>query len=157
MERASGSRQGMWQFEEVWKELAKASKIAAKGPMYFIRGRKSVDIIKTGGEKVSALEIERELLSLPQISEAAVVGLPSDQWGQKVAAVVVLHPEHANSGRGGKQWGVMDMRRALKDKLANYKIPQELKIMHSGLPRNAMGKINKKTLVIEVFGDAAKA
>jgi acyl-CoA synthetase (AMP-forming)/AMP-acid ligase II len=110
-----------------------------KGPMYFIRGRKSVDIIKTGGEKVSALEIERELLSLPQISEAAVVGIASDQWGQKVAAIVVLDPAHANTGKGGKQWGVMDMRRALKDKLVTYKIPQELKVVES-IPRNAMGK-----------------
>jgi acyl-CoA synthetase (AMP-forming)/AMP-acid ligase II len=123
----------------------------AKGPMYFIRGRKSVDIIKTGGEKVSALEIERELLSLPEISEAAVVGLPSEQWGQKVAAVVVLSPAGLTAGRGGKQWAVMDMRRALKDKLANYKIPQELKVVES-LPRNAMGKINKKTLIKDVFG-----
>ncbi|KAL8994113.1 MAG: hypothetical protein Q9188_007162 [Gyalolechia gomerana] len=126
----------------------------AKGPMYFIRGRKSVDIIKSGGEKVSALEIERELLSLPQISEAAVVGITSSQWGQKVAAIVVLHPDHAQSGRGGKTWGVMDMRRALKDRLANYKIPQELTVLES-IPKNAMGKINKKSLVKEVFGDEA--
>ncbi|MCJ1438199.1 hypothetical protein MMC27_007586 [Xylographa pallens] len=129
----------------------------ARGPMYFIRGRKSVDIIKTGGEKVSALEVERELLSLPQISEAAVVGLPSEQWGQKVAAVVVLNPEHATSGKGGKAWSVMDMRRALKDRLANYKIPQELKILQDALPRNAMGKINKKNLVKEVFGDPSSS
>ncbi|KAL9578339.1 MAG: hypothetical protein Q9203_007132 [Teloschistes exilis] len=126
----------------------------AKGPMYFIRGRKSVDIIKSGGEKVSALEIERELLSLPQISEAAVLGVASEQWGQKVAAVVVLEAEHAMTGRGGKQWGVMDMRRALKERLAGYKIPQELKVVE-GIPKNAMGKINKKTLVKEVFGDQA--
>ena len=56
----------------------------ASGPMYFIRGRKSADIIKTGGEKVSALEVERELLSLSQIAEAAVVAVPSGNWGQKV-------------------------------------------------------------------------
>lgn len=73
------------------------------------------------------------------MSEAAVVGLNSEQWGQKVAAVVVLHSEHAHSGRGGKTWGVMDMRRALKDKLANYKIPQELKVVDV-IPKNAMGK-----------------
>ncbi|KAL8921667.1 MAG: hypothetical protein Q9208_005596 [Pyrenodesmia sp. 3 TL-2023] len=126
----------------------------AKGPMYFIRGRKSVDIIKSGGEKVSALEIERELLSLPQISEAAVLGVPSDQWGQKVAAIVVLDPDHKQSGRGGKTWGVMDMRRALKDRLANYKIPQELRVLES-IPKNAMGKVNKKALVKEIFGDEA--
>ncbi|PYI20123.1 AMP-binding enzyme [Aspergillus violaceofuscus CBS 115571] len=125
----------------------------ARGPMYFIQGRRSVDIIKTGGEKVSALEVERELLSLPQIAEAAVVGLPSEQWGQKVAAVVVLNPEAANAGgRNGKPWGAMDMRRALKDRLANYKLPQEMKVLSGPIPRNAMGKVNKKTLVKEVFG-----
>lgn len=112
----------------------------ARGPMYFILGRKSVDIIKTGGEKVSALEIERELLALPQIAEVAVLGLPSDQWGQKVVAVVTLHDDQLLTGRAGKPWGVMDMRRALKDRLVNYKVPQELKIINGGLPRNAMGK-----------------
>ncbi|KAL8948792.1 MAG: hypothetical protein Q9222_005054 [Ikaeria aurantiellina] len=127
----------------------------ARGPMYFIRGRKSVDIIKSGGEKVSALEIERELLSLPQISEAAVLGVSSEQWGQKVAAVIVLNASHAQTGKGGKTWGVMDMRRALKDRLANYKIPQELKVVEE-IPKNAMGKINKKSLIKEVFGEGAR-
>ncbi|KAJ5389052.1 uncharacterized protein N7496_000120 [Penicillium cataractarum] len=122
----------------------------ARGPMYFIQGRKSVDIIKTGGEKVSALEVERELLSLPQISEAAVVGLPSEQWGSKVAAVVVLHPDAHTTGRNGKAWGPMDMRRALNDRLAGYKIPQEMKVLDA-IPRNAMGKVNKKALVKQVF------
>ncbi|PWY78074.1 putative AMP-binding enzyme [Aspergillus sclerotioniger CBS 115572] len=125
----------------------------AKGPMYFIQGRRSVDIIKSGGEKVSALEVERELLSLPQIAEAAAVGLPSDQWGQKVAAIVVLRPEVAKkTGRNGKTWGALDMRRALKDRLASYKMPQEMKVLDGPIPRNAMGKVNKKMLVKEVFG-----
>ncbi|ETI28984.1 hypothetical protein G647_01436 [Cladophialophora carrionii CBS 160.54] len=123
----------------------------AKGPMYFILGRLSVDIIKVGGEKVSALEIERELLSLPEISEAAVVGLPDDKWGQKVAAVVVLS-QKGNLGKGGgKEWGIMDLRRALKDRLAMHKMPVEVRVVQS-IPRNAMGKINKKVLVKDVFG-----
>lgn len=67
------------------------------------------------------------------------MGVTSEQWGQKVAAVVVLDPAHTQTGRGGKTWGVMDMRRALKDKLAGYKIPQELKTIEE-LPKNAMGK-----------------
>ncbi|KAL1967805.1 hypothetical protein VTN77DRAFT_2494 [Rasamsonia byssochlamydoides] len=130
----------------------------ARGPMYFIQGRLSVDIIKTGGEKVSALEVERELLSLPYITEAAVVGLPSEQWGQKVAAVVVLDPEKSQGiGRGGKPWGIIDMRRALKDRLAAYKIPQELKILEGSIPRNAMGKVNKKALVKQVFATDASS
>lgn len=78
-------------------------------------------------------------LSRPQIAEAAVVGLPSEQWGQKVAAILVLRPDAAASGRNGRAWGPMDMRRALKDRLASYKIPQEMKILDS-IPRNAMGK-----------------
>ncbi|KAK3702939.1 hypothetical protein LTR37_014788 [Vermiconidia calcicola] len=124
----------------------------AKGPAFFIHGRKSADIIKTGGEKVSALEIERELLSLPQIEECAVVGLPSEAWGQKVAAVVVLTEVGRSSGKGGRPWSAMDMRRALKEKLVAYKIPQDLKIVDQ-IPRNAMGKVNKKELVGLVFGD----
>lgn len=67
------------------------------------------------------------------------MGLPSEQWGQKVAAVVVLHADAEHAGRKGKPWGPMDMRRALKDRLAAYKIPQEMKVLE-GIPRNAMGK-----------------
>ncbi|KAF2141009.1 uncharacterized protein K452DRAFT_299073 [Aplosporella prunicola CBS 121167] len=126
-----------------------------KGKMYFIQGRKSADIIKSGGEKVSALEVEREMLSLPEVAECAVVALPSEQWGQRVAAVVVLTETGLTAGKGGKRWGPLDMRRALKDKLANYKIPQEMKLVDT-IPRNAMGKINKKTLVQDVFGDRPK-
>ena len=84
-----------------------------------------------------------------------MLGIPSPQWGQKVAAVVVLNPSHASVvDKNGKekQWGVMDMRRALRDRLAGYKIPQEMRVVEV-IPRNAMGKVNKKTLVKEVFGD----
>lgn len=111
----------------------------AKGPMYFILGRLSADIIKVGGEKVSALEVEREMLSIPAIAECAVVGLPSETWGQKVAAVVVLSEQGKTAGKGGKAFGPMDLRRGLKDKLAPFKIPQDLKLVDS-IPRNAMGK-----------------
>ena len=108
----------------------------ATGPMYFIRGRISADIIKSGGEKVSALEVERELLCLPEIEEAAVVAVPSGKWGQKVGVVIIL-----KKGAEGKRgpWGPMDMRRALKERLAAYKIPQLMKVVDE-IPRNAMGK-----------------
>jgi malonyl-CoA/methylmalonyl-CoA synthetase len=93
------------------------------------------------------------MLSLPQVDEVAVVGLPSEAWGQKVAAVVVLSETGKTAGKGGKAWSALDMRRALKDVLANYKIPQEMKVVE-GIPRNAMGKINKKQLVIQIWGEA---
>ncbi|KAK8157174.1 hypothetical protein IWX90DRAFT_489384 [Phyllosticta citrichinensis] len=126
-----------------------------RGKMYFIQGRKSADIIKTGGEKVSALEVEREMLSLPQVAECAVVALPSEQWGQRVAAVVVLTEEGKTAGRDGRPWSPLDMRKALRGRLVNYKMPTEMKVVES-IPRNAMGKINKKTLVADVFAGRPK-
>ncbi|KAF2453849.1 hypothetical protein BDY21DRAFT_387801 [Lineolata rhizophorae] len=130
-----------------------ASGAWARGPLWFILGRRSADIIKTGGEKVSALEVEREMLALPQVAECAVVAVPSPSWGQKVAAVVVLTEEGRTAGKGGRAWSPLDMRRALKERLVNYKIPQDMKIVES-IPRNAMGKINKKTLVKAIFPEA---
>lgn len=124
----------------------------ASGPAYFIQGRRSADIIKSGGEKISALEVERELLSLPIVSECAVVGLPSEAWGQKVAAVVVLSEAGKTSS---EPWGVKEMRRDLKSRLPPYKIPQDLEIVES-IKRNAMGKVNKKDLIGIVFGDGEK-
>ncbi|OAA62056.1 AMP-dependent synthetase/ligase [Niveomyces insectorum RCEF 264] len=117
-----------------------------QGPLYFILGRRSADIIKSGGEKVSALEVERELLSLPMVAEAAVVAVPSGKWGQKVGAVVVLAEDQAAT------WSVLGMRRALKGRLVNYKIPQVLRVVPH-IPRNAMGKINKRQLVAAVFAE----
>ena len=61
-----------------------------KESIIFITGRASVDILKSGGYKISALDIERELLSLPYIAEAMVVGVPDDEFGQRVAAVITL-------------------------------------------------------------------
>ncbi|QPC64391.1 hypothetical protein HYE67_006622 [Fusarium culmorum] len=121
----------------------------AQGPAYFIQGRRSADIIKTGGEKVSALEVEREILSLDQIDECAVVGLPSESWGQKVVAVVVL------SQKGEEKMTLPQLRAALKPRITAYKIPQDLEIVET-LPRNAMGKINKKELINSVFGPVEK-
>jgi malonyl-CoA/methylmalonyl-CoA synthetase len=75
----------------------------------------------------------------PEIDECAVVALPSEAWGQKVAAVVILSEKGKTAGKGGKLFGPMDLRRALKERLANYKIPQEMKVVDV-IPRNAMGK-----------------
>ncbi|KAK3310236.1 uncharacterized protein B0T15DRAFT_517872 [Chaetomium strumarium] len=134
--------------EGAGKSNAPSQKDWTRGDMYFILGRRSADIIKSGGEKVSALEVEREMLALPQVAEVAVLAVPSGKWGQKVGAVVILDKEHVPEGK----WSPLEMRRALKGKLAGYKIPQVLKVVDH-IPRNAMGKINKKMLVKEIFQD----
>jgi malonyl-CoA/methylmalonyl-CoA synthetase len=101
---------------------------------YRILGRTSVDIIKTGGYKVSALEIEEVLRGHPAIQECAVVGVADPEWGERVSAAVELRPGAALDLDGLKAWA--------KEELAPYKIPRALRIV-AALPRNAMGKVTK--------------
>ncbi|KAK9480779.1 hypothetical protein V1514DRAFT_345883 [Lipomyces japonicus] len=110
---------------------------------WWIKGRESMDIIKSGGEKISALEIEREILSLEGIQECAVVGLPSEEWGQSVAVVIVMADGH-------EPIEYLHLKTQLKSRLTGYKIPKERKILDK-IPRNQMGKVNKKTLVKQVW------
>ena len=110
--------------------------------MFKILGRTSVDIIKSGGYKISALDVERVLLSHPDIADVAVVGVDDQTWGQKVAAVVVLNMGRTMDLGMLKEWS--------KDKMAKYWMPTELKILKE-MPRNTMGKVNKKELVKNIF------
>ena len=106
-------------------------------------GRTSVDIIKSGGYKISALDIERHLLAHPHIAECAVVGVPDLTWGQQVAAIVVLKPDCALTLAELRDWS--------RDQMASYVIPTQLKVVGE-IPRNVMGKVNKKQLLGQVFG-----
>ncbi len=115
-----------------------------EGDIYHIMGRTSVDIIKSGGYKLSALEIERSLLSHEEIVECAVIAIPDVTWGQQVAAVLVLKPWSGLTLATLRQWA--------KDKMASYKIPSQVKMVEV-IPKNVMGKVNKKQLVKEFFGD----
>lgn len=112
--------------------------------VYGIMGRTSVDIIKSGGYKISALDVERRILSHPAISQCAIVGLPDMTWGQRVAAVVVLTQDSQN-------FDIRKLREWAKDKMAPYIVPTEMKVLPE-IPKNAMGKVNKKSLVRDVFG-----
>lgn len=101
---------------------------------YRIMGRLSVDIIKSGGYKLSALEIEAALLEHPHIAECAVIGLPDDTWGEAVSAAVVL--------KEGTTLDLASLREFCKERLSVYKVPQRLLVVNE-LPRNAMGKVTK--------------
>ncbi|MCY3758823.1 MAG: long-chain fatty acid--CoA ligase, partial [Acidobacteria bacterium] len=104
---------------------------------YRILGRQRVDISKTGGYKVSALEIEEVLRTHPDIAECSVVGLPDREWGECVAAALVP--------RSGRSPDPDRLRLWAKARLAVYKVPQHFLQMDS-LPRNVMGKVNKREL-----------
>lgn len=108
---------------------------------YRILGRMSVDIIKTGGYKVSALEIEEVLRSHPDIQECAVVGVADLEWGERVCAALVLQGTQPLTLESFRSWA--------KERLAVYKVPTQILIIEE-LPRNAMGKVTKPT-VVELF------
>ena len=108
---------------------------------YRILGRESVDILKTGGEKVSALEIEDVLRAHPGVADCAVVGVPDPAWGERVCAAVVPG--------GGALPEPDELRAFAKERLAPYKVPKDFLVV-DGLPRNAMGKVTKPA-VRELF------
>jgi len=97
-------------------------------------GRSNVDIIKTGGFKVSALEIEEILRTHPAIAECAVVGVHDEDWGERVSAAVEL--------RTGASLSLDELQQWAKVQLAPYKVPRALQAVPA-LPRNAMGKVLK--------------
>ncbi len=102
--------------------------------VYRILGRTNIDILKTGGHKVSALEIEETLREHPAILECAVVGVPDLEWGELIAAALVLKNDSAIN--------LEDLRVWSKTRMAAHKAPSRLLIL-GALPRNAMGKVTK--------------
>ena len=102
---------------------------------YFrIMGRSSVDIIKSGGYKLSALEIESTILDHPDICECVIVGIPDETWGEVVAIATVMQPE--------TQLSLEELQAWCQDRLSSYKIPRRIMTLEQ-LPRNAMGKVTK--------------
>lgn len=103
-----------------------------------IKGRSSIDIIKSGGYKISALEIEEILRTHPQIKDCGVVGLPDDEWGELVACAIVSNDEEIDLS-ALTEW--------TKLKMPAYRIPRKYIILDD-LPRNAMGKVTKNQLKV---------
>lgn len=104
---------------------------------YRIMGRSSVDIIKSGGYKLSALEIEGVLLTHDDIEEVAVIGVEDDTWGEAVTAFVAVKAGTSLEYEALKEW--------CDGRMSSYKIPKSL-ILIEALPRNAMGKVTKPVL-----------
>ena len=109
---------------------------------YRLLGRSSVDIIKSGGEKVSALEIEDVYRTHPDIVDCAVVGVPDAEWGERVAMVYVGTSTGAPEPAALRAWG--------KERLAAAKVPTRY-LGVDELPRNTIGKVTKPPIV-DLFG-----
>jgi malonyl-CoA/methylmalonyl-CoA synthetase len=145
--------EGWFKTGDVAERSLSAGTSAVCGP-FKILGRRSVDIIKTGGYKVSALDVERVLLAHPQVAEAAVLAVGDDVLGEAVAAVVAFKRGTIGGGGGG---GAVDddeaeptpsleeLRSWAAEDCAGYKFPRRMVVVDE-IPKNAMGKVNKKDL-----------
>ncbi|UXA05667.1 acyl-CoA synthetase [Mycobacterium sp. SMC-2] len=106
------------------------------GGMHRIVGRESVDLIKSGGYRIGAGEIETALLGHPGVQEAAVVGMPDEDLGQRIVAFIVGAPDVKAD----------DLINHVAQQLSVHKRPREVRLVDA-LPRNAMGKVLKKQLL----------
>jgi O-succinylbenzoate-CoA ligase len=95
------------------------------------------DMIITGGENVYSIEVENILNSHPKVSEVAVIGIPDDEWGEKVTAIISL--------KKGNKITKNDIIEYCKNKISKYKIPKSI-IIIDNLPKLGSGKISKKVL-----------
>lgn len=133
-----------WRRPEATKESFTASgwfrtgDVAVREDGYIrIMGRNSVDIIKSGGYKISALEIEEVLRSNPVVKDCAVIGIENEEWGEIVAVAIVE-----------EQNGLADIPKLnvwMRERMPAYRVPRKYMIVKE-LPRNAMGKVTKNEL-----------
>ncbi len=119
--------------EDGWFVTGDAVTIGPDG-FHRIVGRASIDIIKSGGYKVGAGEVETALLSHPSVDEVAVIGVPDDDLGERIVAFVV--------GDDSDEQTLIDH---VADQLSVHKRPREVRRV-AALPRNAMGKVQKQQL-----------
>ena len=119
----------------------------ADGYLYILDRLK--DMIVTGGENVYSGEVEAVIYEHPAVHEAAVFGIPDPQWGELVAAVVVLKPGHALTAE--------DLIAHCRRSLANYKIPRRIVVSDADLPKGASGKILKRVLRERFWGQRERA
>lgn len=134
------SRSGFFD-DENWFNTGDYGHKNANGQL-FIESRRS-DLIISGGENVSPSEVESELKKIDPITEAAVIGLPDDEWGQKVVAVVVAKTE--------KSIDTDKIQTTLKKRITSYKVPKQI-IQAESLPRTRTGKVIREELR-KLFGN----
>jgi fatty-acyl-CoA synthase len=92
------------------------------------------DIVVSGGENISTIEVEQAILSHPAVLEAAVIGVPDDRWGERPKAFVVCAPGHAADPQ--------DLIEHVRGRLARYKAPREVEIVDA-IPKTSTGKVQK--------------
>ena len=133
--------QGYWRdanktaasFHGDWFRTGDVGYLDAEGFLYLTDRVK--DMIISGGENIASSEVERVVYQLPQVREAAIIGVPDEKWGERPVAVVALNAGHSLDYE--------TLAKHCRAHLAGFKVPKQL-IVRDQLPRNPSGKVLKR-------------
>ena len=120
-----------------WFRSGDSMRFDPETQVYVVMGRLK-ELIISGGFNVYPLEVEEALAGFPGVREVAVIGRPSEQWGEAVTAIVVA--------RGGEQLDVDELRAHCAGVLASYKVPKQIVYATEPLPRTRSGKLLRREL-----------
>ena len=123
-------------FRGGWYHTGDAGYLDPDGYVYLVDRVK--DMIVTGGENVYSAEVENAISDLPGVAQVAVIGIPSDQWGEAVLAIVVPKPEATLTEEDIKGWA--------RERIAGYKVPKAIEFRQEPLPLSAAMKVLKREL-----------
>ena len=129
-------------FTDGWLHTGDAARVDEEGYYYIVDRTK--DMYISGGENVYPAEVESVLYQIPQLAEAAVIGVPDERWGEVGKAIVAVKP--------GEMLSAEQILDHCRENLARYKLPRFIEFVDA-LPRNATGKVHKPTLR-QQFGKA---
>ncbi|TQF74008.1 long-chain fatty acid--CoA ligase [Rhodococcus spelaei] len=122
-------------FDGGWLRTGDVGSITADG--YLTLTDRSKDIIKSGGEWISSVDLENAVMGHPSVAEAAVIGVPDEKWDERPLVAVVL--------REGSGTSVADLRDFLADKVAKWQLPENWALIEE-VPKTSVGKFDKKRL-----------
>ena len=129
--------------DDGWLKTGDVATMDARGRIRLVDRTK--DLIKSGGEWISSVELENELMAHPQIKEAAVIGVPDAKWSERPLACVVLED--------GATMSAEDVLEHLRPRIAKWQLPDDVEFIDE-VPKTSVGKFSKKTLR-ERFADRA--
>jgi fatty-acyl-CoA synthase len=125
-----------------WLRTGDVGTITADG--YLTLTDRAKDVIKSGGEWISSVELENHLMAHPEVAEAAVVAVPDEKWGERPLATVVLRP--------GATVGLPGLRAFLAERVASWQLPERWSIVES-VPKTSVGKFDKKVIRAQYAAD----
>ena len=128
-------------FTDGWLHTGDAARMDDEGFVYIVDRWK--DMYISGGENVYPAEVENVLFQLPQVADAAIIGVPNERWGEVGMAIIVRKPDQALEEG--------DVIRHCLGRLAKFKVPQAVAFVDV-LPRNATGKVLKRELRVQFVG-----